>query len=214
MDYSPLAIWRDNWGCVNVPPRAFPHLMPPQGSTSLQSLCRRTWAQRTAASTAWCGCGAQRCADLRGSTHPASTAPFGRPRHASTLRVHAPSRGLAGLCRSCPQIITETHSVSPTRPFRRLTCSILLAAHHPALRPQVLASNNEMVLLPNKEPVFGTKRKSQIQVRRFSKTTQAGLAPDSTQILLCRLCRRLLLESACFLPVLAMRATTASRLSF
>lgn len=30
----------------------------------------------------------------------------------------------------------------------------------------VLASNNEMVLLPVNEPTFGTPRKSQIQVRR------------------------------------------------
>jgi hypothetical protein len=34
------------------------------------------------------------------------------------------------------------------------------------LNSMVLASNNEMVLLPVNEPTFGTKRKSQIQVRR------------------------------------------------
>lgn len=33
------------------------------------------------------------------------------------------------------------------------------------LNSQVLASNNEMVLLPVNEPTFGTRRKSQIQVR-------------------------------------------------
>lgn len=33
------------------------------------------------------------------------------------------------------------------------------------LNSMVLASNNEMVLLPVNEPTFGTKRKSQIQVR-------------------------------------------------
>ncbi len=34
------------------------------------------------------------------------------------------------------------------------------------LNSMVLASNNEMVLLPLNEPTFGTRRKSQIQVRR------------------------------------------------
>lgn len=34
------------------------------------------------------------------------------------------------------------------------------------LNSMVLASNNEMVLLPVNEPTFGTKRKSQIQVGR------------------------------------------------
>lgn len=33
------------------------------------------------------------------------------------------------------------------------------------LNSMVLASNNEMVLLPVNEPTFGTKRKSQIQAR-------------------------------------------------
>ncbi len=33
------------------------------------------------------------------------------------------------------------------------------------LNSVVLASNNEMVLLPVNEPTFGTRRKSQIQVR-------------------------------------------------
>jgi len=33
------------------------------------------------------------------------------------------------------------------------------------LNSVVIASNNEMVLLPINEPTFGTKRKSQIQVR-------------------------------------------------
>jgi hypothetical protein len=33
------------------------------------------------------------------------------------------------------------------------------------LNSMVLANNNEMVLLPINEPTFGTKRKSQIQVR-------------------------------------------------
>ncbi len=32
------------------------------------------------------------------------------------------------------------------------------------LNSTVLASNNEMVILPVNEPTFGTKRKSQIQV--------------------------------------------------
>ena len=35
------------------------------------------------------------------------------------------------------------------------------------LNSMVLASNNEMVLLPLNEPTFGTRRKSQIQVRRI-----------------------------------------------
>ena len=33
------------------------------------------------------------------------------------------------------------------------------------LNSTVLASNNEMVILPINEPTFGTRRKSQIQVR-------------------------------------------------
>lgn len=33
------------------------------------------------------------------------------------------------------------------------------------LNSMVLANNNELVLLPVNEPTFGTKRKSQIQVR-------------------------------------------------
>jgi hypothetical protein len=36
------------------------------------------------------------------------------------------------------------------------------------LNSMVLASNNEMVLLPINEPTFGTKRKSQIQARARS----------------------------------------------
>jgi hypothetical protein len=35
------------------------------------------------------------------------------------------------------------------------------------LNSMVLANNNEMVLLPINEPTFGTKRKSQIQVRSY-----------------------------------------------
>lgn len=34
------------------------------------------------------------------------------------------------------------------------------------LNSMVLANNNELVLLPINEPTFGTKRKSQIQVRQ------------------------------------------------
>lgn len=41
--------------------------------------------------------------------------------------------------------------------------------------PQVLASNNEMVLFPVNEPTFGTKRKSQIQVRRLQAMLQVCL---------------------------------------
>ena len=39
------------------------------------------------------------------------------------------------------------------------------------LNSMVLASNNEMVLLPVNEPTFGTKRKSQIQVRVWGGCT-------------------------------------------
>ena len=39
------------------------------------------------------------------------------------------------------------------------------------LNSMVLASNNEMVLLPVNEPTFGTKRKSQIQVRAWGGCT-------------------------------------------
>ena len=47
------------------------------------------------------------------------------------------------------------------------------------LNSTVLASNNEMVILPVNEPTFGTRRKSQIQVQ-----TVAG-APLMVQARLC-----------------------------
>ena len=42
------------------------------------------------------------------------------------------------------------------------------------LNSVVLASNNEMVIMPVNEPTFGTPRKSQIQVR-FSKLQAESL---------------------------------------
>jgi hypothetical protein len=42
------------------------------------------------------------------------------------------------------------------------------------LNSMVLANNNEMVLLPINEPTFGTKRKSQIQVRSYRCAATAG----------------------------------------
>jgi hypothetical protein len=47
------------------------------------------------------------------------------------------------------------------------------------LNSMVLANNNEMVLLPINEPTFGTKRKSQIQVRSYS-SAMVELAMRST----------------------------------
>lgn len=40
------------------------------------------------------------------------------------------------------------------------------------LNSMVLANNSEMVLLPINEPTFGTKRKSQIQVRTAAAAMQ------------------------------------------
>ena len=39
------------------------------------------------------------------------------------------------------------------------------------LNSTVLASNNEMVILPVNEPTFGTRRKSQIQVQTVARAT-------------------------------------------
>ena len=47
------------------------------------------------------------------------------------------------------------------------------------LNSTVLASNNEMVILPVNEPTFGTRRKSQIQVQMVAK------APLMVQVRLC-----------------------------
>ena len=48
------------------------------------------------------------------------------------------------------------------------------------LNSTVLASNNEMVILPVNEPTFGTRRKSQIQVQTVARAplmVQARLCP-------------------------------------
>jgi hypothetical protein len=53
------------------------------------------------------------------------------------------------------------------------------------LNSMVLASNNEMVLLPVNEPTFGTRRKSQIQVRRYRG---ASFDPGNLGCLMADLC--------------------------
>lgn len=45
----------------------------------------------------------------------------------------------------------------------RPSCVLRLVTEGAGLNSQVLASNNEMVILPVNEPTFGTRRKSQIQ---------------------------------------------------
>lgn len=79
------------------------------------------------------------------------------------------------------------------------------------LNSMVLASNNEMVLLPVNEPTFGTKRKSQIQnfleQNEVRPARRVFLASGALTVFICFLPQNLVLHLSLFLSVSALSLT-------